>query len=184
MTADAHETDARPGQQDRSPTCARPTLHHIALTVTDLAASIRWYEEVFGVRFQKDIPHQGGVGSLLADETRSLIILLHRHDVNDNRRFRETVTGLDHVGFRVPRREDLVAWQAHLEAHGIERRSAADAPSTQSPIARRALRLRTRVPRPGQHPTRVVVPLGGVAMRLSQRHIEPPDEHRDQEGAP
>ena len=113
----------------------RPTLHHIALTVTDLAASVGWYEGVFGVRFQTDIPHRGGVGSLLADETRSLIIVLHRHDTNDRGQFRETVTGLDHVGFRVPSREGLVAWQAHLEARGVERRPVADAPSTQSPIA-------------------------------------------------
>ena len=114
---------------------ARPTLHHIALTVTDLAASIRWYEEVFGIRFQVDIPHEGGVGSLLTDEAWSLIIVLHRHDANDSGHFREATTGLDHVGFLVPKREDLVAWQARLEAHGVERRALADVPSTQSPIA-------------------------------------------------
>ena len=113
----------------------RPSLHHIALTVTDLAASVRWYEEVFDVRFQKDIPHDGGVGSLLADEARSLIIVLHRHDANDGNEFRETATGLDHVGLRVSRRADLVAWQTHLEARGVESRAVADAPSTQSPIA-------------------------------------------------
>jgi catechol 2,3-dioxygenase-like lactoylglutathione lyase family enzyme len=135
MTTDAAELADRPRQREPLPTVARATLHHIALTVTDLGASISWYEEVFGVRFQKDIPHQGGVGSLLADETRSLIIVLHRHDANDRARFEETVTGLDHVGFRVPRREDLVAWQGHLESHGIERRPVADAASTQSPIA-------------------------------------------------
>lgn len=120
---------------DATALATRPTLHHIALTVTDLAASIRWYEEVFGLRYQKDIPHDGGVGSLLADETRALIIVLHRHDTNESAQFRETVTGLDHVGLRVPRREDLVSWQAHLEAHGVERRAVADRPSTQSAIS-------------------------------------------------
>jgi glyoxylase I family protein len=89
---------------------------------------------VFGLRFQKDIPHEGGVGSLLADEARALIIVLHRHDGNDSDQFRETTTGLDHVGLRVPRREDLVAWRLHLESHGVEPRPVADGAMTQSPI--------------------------------------------------
>ena len=117
------------------PQVTRPELHHIALTVTDLDASVGWYEEVFGVRFQKDIPHDGGVGRLLADEARELIIVLHHHDANEGGPFTETATGLDHVGLRVPSRADLEAWQAHLEANGVERCPVADAPSTQSPIA-------------------------------------------------
>ena len=39
-----------------------PRLHHLALTVTDVDASVRWYEDVFGIRFQMDVPHSGGVG--------------------------------------------------------------------------------------------------------------------------
>ena len=30
-------------------TVTTPRLHHIALTVTDVDASVRWYESVFGV---------------------------------------------------------------------------------------------------------------------------------------
>ena len=43
-------------------------LHHLALTVTDVDASVRWYEDVFGVTFRMDAPHEGGVGKLLADD--------------------------------------------------------------------------------------------------------------------
>jgi glyoxylase I family protein len=43
-------------------TPARPTTHHVALTVTDLDASVRWYEQVFGLTVQMDAPHQGGAG--------------------------------------------------------------------------------------------------------------------------
>ena len=113
----------------------RPQLHHIALTVTDLDTSVHWYEGVFGVRFQKDLPHDGGVGRLLADDARELIIVLHHHDANDRGLFKETATGLDHIGLRVPTRSDLETWQSHLEAKGVERRAVADEPSTQSPIA-------------------------------------------------
>jgi glyoxylase I family protein len=116
-------------------TVARPRLHHLALTVTDVDASVRWYEDVFGVRFQMDAPHPGGVGKVLADESWELMIVLHRHDTNDSSHFAETATGLDHAGFLVPGRADLESWQAHLESKGVARRDTADRPLTQSPIA-------------------------------------------------
>jgi glyoxylase I family protein len=43
-------------------------LHHIALTVRDLDASVEWYGRVFGVRPAVDVPHAGGLGRLLTDE--------------------------------------------------------------------------------------------------------------------
>jgi glyoxylase I family protein len=114
---------------------SRPGLHHIALTVTDVDASMRWYEKVFGISFRMEAPHPGGVGMLLADNERQLIIVLHRHDTNEREEFVETRTGLDHVGLRVADRGELEKWQAHLEKNGVKRSAAADRPLTQSPIA-------------------------------------------------
>jgi catechol-2,3-dioxygenase len=113
----------------------RPQLGHIALTVTDLDSSIEWYSEVFDIKQLMEGPHEGGYMKLLADDAMSFIIVLHRHDVNDGALFSERGTGLDHVGFNVPTRDDLVAWQDHLEQHGVVRADAADKPLTQSPIA-------------------------------------------------
>jgi glyoxylase I family protein len=113
----------------------RPRLHHIALTVTDLEASAEWYQNVFRISFVADIPHQGGVGRLLSDEARELGIVLHRHDTNEGERFKETRTGLDHIGFALSSRTDLEEWQRHLEDQGVARAEAADRPLTQSPIA-------------------------------------------------
>ena len=110
-------------------------LHHLALTVTDVESSVRWYEAVFGIRHHVDVPHEGGVGKLLADDDRSLMIVLHRHDTNAGQAFDETVAGLDHAGFVVPSRSDLEVWQTHLDAHGVVRSDAADKPLTQSPIS-------------------------------------------------
>jgi glyoxylase I family protein len=110
-------------------------LHHLALTVTNVDTSVPWYESVFGVQFRMDVPHPGGVGKLLADDSRRLVIVLHRHDGNDGTRFRETTTGLDHVGFTIPSRADLEAWQDHLESNGVVRAKVADKALTQSPIA-------------------------------------------------
>ncbi|GAB2672718.1 VOC family protein [Kribbella swartbergensis] len=116
-------------------TVTRPSLHHLALTVTDLDASVQWYGDVFGVQPVLDVPHQGGVGRILADADRRLMIALHHHDTNDGALCKETVTGLDHAGFAVPSRADLEQWQDHLEAHGVVRADTADKPLTQSPIS-------------------------------------------------
>ena len=110
-------------------------LHHLALTVTDVEVSVPWYEAVFGVAFRMDVPHPGGVGKLLADDDRQLMIVLHRHDGNDGRPFAETGNGLDHAGFVVPDRGDLEVWQQHLENNGVVRAPTADRPLTQSPIS-------------------------------------------------
>ncbi len=115
----------------------RPGIHHIALTVTDLDASIAWYERVFGITYKMEEPHQGGTGKVLADDAWQLMIVLHRHDANGGERFVETRTGLDHIGLAVPSRADLESWQAHLEGMGVERSSSANRPCTQSPIVDR-----------------------------------------------
>jgi glyoxylase I family protein len=112
----------------------RPSLHHIALTVTDLDASIAWYERVFGLAFRMEEPHPGGTGKLLADDEWQLVFVLHRHDANARETFAETQTGLDHIGMRVSSRADLEAWQAHLEAQGVAIASPANRPLTQNPI--------------------------------------------------
>ncbi len=101
-------------------------LHHIALTVTDLEASIAWYERVFGTTYQADRPHESGVGKILADPEWSLIIVLHHHDANQGERFAESRTGLDHVSFNVPSRADLELWQKHLEELGVSQSPIAD----------------------------------------------------------
>jgi glyoxylase I family protein len=116
-------------------TVTRPRLHHLALTVTDLESSVGWYGEVFGVHPVIDVPHQGGVGRILADEDHQLMIALHHHDTNDRALCKETTTGLDHAGFAVDSRADLERWQEHLETHGVVRTDTADKPLTQSPIA-------------------------------------------------
>jgi catechol 2,3-dioxygenase-like lactoylglutathione lyase family enzyme len=116
-------------------TPAPARISHVALTVSDLEASVPWYEQVFGIGYVMDVPHEGGNAKLLADPSMELVLVLHRHDAHDGELFRESRTGLDHVGLAVPAREDLVAWQDHLEAHGVVRAVEAAKPLTQSPIA-------------------------------------------------
>jgi glyoxylase I family protein len=116
-------------------TTAPAQLHHIALTVRDLDASVTWYEQVFAVKHVMDTPHEGGTARILIDECSSLFFALHVHDEASGDEFSERRTGLDHIGMVVPAREDLVRWQDHLEQHGVRRVDRADRPLTQSPIA-------------------------------------------------
>jgi catechol 2,3-dioxygenase-like lactoylglutathione lyase family enzyme len=112
-----------------------PTLHHLALTVTDLDASLAWYQEVFDVSPLMEVPHPGGIGVLLADQDLTLMIVLHRHDANQPERFSEMRTGLDHAGFMVASRAELERWRDHLAALGVVPYAEAASPLTQSPIA-------------------------------------------------
>ncbi|MDQ3662895.1 MAG: VOC family protein [Actinomycetota bacterium] len=113
---------------------ANPILHHLALTVTDLDASMAWYQEIFDVSLRMEVPHTGGTGMLLTDEQLTLAIVLHRHDGNERERFSEKRTGLDHAGFTVASRSELVSWRDHLAAHGVVPSAEAASPLTQSPI--------------------------------------------------
>jgi catechol 2,3-dioxygenase-like lactoylglutathione lyase family enzyme len=114
---------------------ANPILHHLAITVTDLDASMVWYQEIFDVSLLLETPHEGGTGMVLADEQRTLAIVLHRHDANEGEEFSERRTGLDHAGLMVTSRAELERWQDHLAAHGVVPSAKAASPLTQSPIA-------------------------------------------------
>jgi glyoxylase I family protein len=116
-----------------TPAAAR--LHHIALTVRDLDASVQWYRQVFAVRHLMDAPHEGGTAQILVNDSSGLLFALHTHDEASGDTFCERRTGLDHVGLVVDARDDLVRWQDHLEQHGVRRAERADRPLTQSPIA-------------------------------------------------
>ena len=116
-------------------TLAPARMHHIALTVRDLDASTSWYSSVFSLGHLMDVPHEGGVGRILASADMGLVFALHAHESSGGEPFAETRTGLDHIGIVVPLRTDLEQWQDHLAEHGVARAQHADKPLTQSPIA-------------------------------------------------
>jgi catechol-2,3-dioxygenase len=109
-------------------------LHHIAITVHDFERSMPWYAAIFGITYRMDVPHEGGVGKLMTDESWELAIVLHEHATTPQGNFNEAVVGLDHVGFQIGTRKDLLSWQRHLEENGVMPAPAADRPLTQAPI--------------------------------------------------
>jgi glyoxylase I family protein len=95
-------------------------VHHLSLTVTDLEASIAWYQRVFQTeRLDITVPHYGreetGYSVLLPEPRSGLIFGLHTNTGNRGQRFDEAHTGLDHVSFGVAGRDALEAWTAWLD---------------------------------------------------------------------
>ena len=106
-------------------------VHHVSLTVTDLAASVAWYQRVFRTeRLDITIPHYGreetGYSVLLPEPRSGLIFGLHTNTGNHGERFDEAHTGLDHVSFGVSGRAALQVWTAWLDELGIEHTGIVD----------------------------------------------------------
>jgi catechol 2,3-dioxygenase-like lactoylglutathione lyase family enzyme len=115
MTPDVSET-AAPGVTG---------IHHFSITVTDLEASLAWYQRLLGAdRVPMKFPHYGcedtGWGELLVEPRSGVVIGLHTNTGNDGQGFDEARTGLDHVALNVATRSDLEAWTARLDELGIE----------------------------------------------------------------
>ncbi|KUI41526.1 glyoxalase [Mycobacterium sp. IS-1590] len=110
-------------------------IHHISITVTDLEASLAWYQRLLGAdRLPMKFPHyereDTGYGELLIDPRSGVVIGLHTNTGNDGTQFDEARTGLDHVALNVASRDDLDAWTRRLDELGIEHSGvrAADEP--------------------------------------------------------
>jgi glyoxylase I family protein len=111
-------------------------IHHFSPTVSDVEASARWYERVFGMnRVPVSFPHYGaeddGYAILLIEPRSGIAIGLHHHDANPGQPFHESRTGLDHISFGVAERADLDAWASWLNELGVENSGVID---TGSPV--------------------------------------------------
>jgi glyoxylase I family protein len=113
----------RPGV---SPSPRLQAVSHIDLTVTNVAASVDWYQRVFGMRQLMHETHPGGFAEVLVEPGSQIYIGLSQHRANDGEAFAEHRTGLDHVSFMVADRDELDAWQAHLSRLGVRHSPIAD----------------------------------------------------------
>lgn len=122
-----------------APTTERPPMagfHHFSPTVTNVEASVAWYQRVLGLeRVPPKFPHYGnedtGYAVLLIDPAAKIAIGLHHNVGNDGQPFDETRTGLDHIGISVPNRSDLDSWASWLDAQNVPHSPVTD---TDSPV--------------------------------------------------
>jgi glyoxylase I family protein len=106
-------------------------IHHFSPTVSDLDASVAWYQRVFGMEpLPVTFPHhereETGHAVLLMDPASGVAIGLHTNRDNGGETFDESRTGLDHISFEVADHAALEAWVAKLDELGVEHTGVRD----------------------------------------------------------
>jgi glyoxylase I family protein len=105
-----------------------PGVAHVALTVTDLAVSVPWYERLLGSKPVMD-EDTGAYHHTVWLLPGGILLSLHQFPGGGGGdRFDERRVGLDHLSFGVANRAELEAWQARLEELGIRHGGIVDAP--------------------------------------------------------
>lgn len=104
------------------------SLHHVALTVSDIEASAAWYTDLFGfVELVRDKHAEGeGHAVVLGKSDWSMFVVMNHHPTNRGEAFDPTRTGLDHVGFTVADRAALVDWEKRLTDKGVRHSAITD----------------------------------------------------------
>lgn len=95
-------------------------IHHVALTVSDLARSAEFYTRHFGFQSLVDL----GTRRLFSNGHFILAVTLPADGnapIPADDRFSENRIGLDHVSFSAGSRADLEAAAAYFDAQGVNR---------------------------------------------------------------
>ena len=105
-----------------------PPVAHVAVTVTDLGRSTRWFSELLAAEPIPDEDEQaGGFHHTVFALDGGQLLGLHTHPSGAADRFDEHRTGLDHVAFACRDRSQLEGWAARLDALGISHGGIKDA---------------------------------------------------------
>ncbi len=100
-------------------------VHHIALTVSDLAVSVPFYGKVFGVAPIAELTGDSFARRVFRP-IPSTSVGLTQHDPALAGPFTPLRPGLDHVGFGCADRASIDEWAAHLDNIGIEHSGIVD----------------------------------------------------------
>jgi glyoxylase I family protein len=90
-------------------------VDHVALTVTDLAVSERFYTDILGLVVVMAVPG----GRICMQPRTGFVLALLTHGGARGGRFSELDTGVDHLGLAADSREQLEQWERHFDAHGV-----------------------------------------------------------------
>jgi len=125
-TGDRPVTDPTVNQEAAVPEF--PPIAHVAVTVTDLERSTRWYSELLAAEPVLDEDEQaGGFHHTVFALSGGQLLGLHTHPRGTGDRFEEYRTGLDHLAFACRDRSELESWTARLDELGIAHGAIKDA---------------------------------------------------------
>ena len=97
-----------------------PAIAHVAVTVTDLERSTRWYGKLLAAEPVLDEDEQiGGFHHTVFALEGGQLFGLHTHPRSADGRFDEHRAGLDHVAFACGSGDELQSWAERLDALGI-----------------------------------------------------------------
>lgn len=104
-----------------------PAIQHVAVTVTDLDASEAWYSRVLGT--EPVLSEDTGPFRHIVFQLGGTLFGLHGFpELSSSEPFDERRPGLDHIAFGCPSRDDLLTWEARLDALGVPHGGIVDAP--------------------------------------------------------
>jgi len=105
-----------------------PAVAHVAITVTDLERSTRWYNALFDAEPVLDEDETtGGFHHTVYVIGGGQLFGLHTHPRGIGDKFSELQTGLDHVSFACRDRNELQDWAARLDQLGVSHGGIVDA---------------------------------------------------------
>ncbi|KAA9161036.1 glyoxalase [Amycolatopsis acidicola] len=97
------------------------SVHHLALTVTDVDRSVPWYERVLELKevARREDPETGIRKVFMRALADSFSVILVQHPDTERGDFDERRTGLDHVAFKVNTYLELKEWEQRLADYGV-----------------------------------------------------------------
>jgi glyoxylase I family protein len=102
-----------------------PSITHVALTVSDLAKSVPWYERLFDAKPVLD--EDTGPFRHVVWAVGSTLVGLHQFPDGRSESFDERRPGLDHLAFACANRAELAQWESRLNELGIAHGGLVDA---------------------------------------------------------
>ena len=96
-------------------------FHHIPLPVIDKAASVEWYQKLFGEASVTPRSGPGWTRARLAWPSGLIIGLTENTKTREGQSFDEGNIGLDHVGISCESESEVRAWAIKLDALGFNR---------------------------------------------------------------
>ncbi|MEU6645977.1 VOC family protein [Saccharomonospora sp. NPDC046836] len=97
------------------------SVHHLALTVTDVDRSVPWYVRVLGLAevSRREEPDRGLRKVMLRAPDGGFAVVLVQHEHGERSPFDERRTGLDHIAFTVRSRSELAQWEERLAGYSV-----------------------------------------------------------------